>query len=200
MRGCYTNCLFASMFLENLHSWVSLKLGASLCSRGCESAEDAGRDMVFLVQHLSKFGTLTDAPRWVQIRRKKKKKAYPTRSGLSLWHIFNPVYMVACPRAACLFTIFLDCFHWLQSFTEGKEILRGFTSACGAAKKGCSRDITSSSAIWQWTVRSTSCDHAQVWALCVCCMHVSDVELVFVKGHYLHNMSTCLMWQTPAIR
>lgn len=144
----------------------------------------------------TKFGTLTDAPRWVQIR--KKKKAYPTQSGLSLWHIFNPVYMVVCPRAACLFTIFLDCFHWLQSFTEGKEILRGFTSACGAAKKGCSRDITSSSAIWQWTVRSTSCNHSQVWALCVCCMHVSDVELVFLKA--IIYTIWCLMWQTPAIR
>lgn len=173
------------MFLENLHSWVSLKLGASLCSRGCESAEDAGRDMVFLVQRWNNKYKVWYFDRCTSLspdQKEKKKKAYPTRSGLSLWHIFNPVYMVACPRAACLFTIFLDCFHWLQSFTEGKEILRGFTSACGAAKKGCSRDITSSSAIWQWTVRSTSCNHSQVWALCVCCMHVSDVELVFVKA------------------
>lgn len=163
------------MFLENLHSWVSLKLGASLCSRGCESAEDAGRDMVFLVQRWNNKYKVWYFDRCTSLspdQKKKKKKAYPTRSGLSLWHIFNPVYMVACPRAACLFTIFLDCFHWLQSFTEGKEILRGFTSACGAAAVEISLPhLQSDTGLWE---AHHATIHRFEHCVCAACMWVTS--------------------------
>lgn len=50
--------------------------------------------------------------------------------------------LYGCLSWSCLPVYYVpDCFHWSVSSTWGKEILRGFISACRAEQKRCSRAV-----------------------------------------------------------
>lgn len=83
-----------------------------------------------------------------------EKHQIPKRSGLKLWCVFKPVYMVLSPGAACLFTMFqiafIDC---CPPHGEKKSSKDSFQHA--GQQNICSGVVNFQAAIWQRIVRST---------------------------------------------